>query len=198
MKAKVSAAFLFSLILFSCSTPSNSDSNIQKQNQDTGSSVRNNSSTYLKDCSRLFAEAKKMDSILLSQNEVVNASANQAIQAFTDFAYFCTSDSLSPVFLIKTAQVARAVNNIPQAKIVLERCIDNYPAFENRAAAIFLLAQLYDEPTYLNNEHEARKLYQKIIDEYPKSDWAQSAKGAINFLGMSDEEIMKALNNKKN
>lgn len=193
MKAEVYSAFIVSLILFSCSTKPNSDSSNLNQ-VDTTSSVKSNSVTYLSDCSQLFAKAKKMDSILLSQNEVVKASANQAIKAFTDFSNFCTSDSLSPIFLIKTAQVARAVNNIPQAKIALERCIENYPAFENRAAAIFLLAQLYDERTYLNNEHEARKLYQKIIDEYPKSDWALSAKGAINFLGMSDEEIIKVLN----
>jgi TolA-binding protein len=104
---------------------------------------------------------------------------------------------LSPVYLVKTAQIAQAINNIPQAKVVLDKCIADYPNFKNRPAALFLLAQLYDEPTYLNNEQEAKLLYQKIIDEHPKSDWAQSAKGAIKFIGMSDNQIMEQLKKRK-
>ena len=152
---------------------------------------------YLTNCKSLFTEAGHMDSILLKQNEIDLPSANKAIKAFTDFAYHCQSDSMSPVYLIKTAQVARAVNNIPQAKMVLDHCIENYPNFKDRDAAIFLLAQLYDEVNYLNDENEARKLYQKIIDEYPKSVWVASAKGAIDFIGKSDEEIMQQLTKKK-
>jgi TolA-binding protein len=128
--------------------------------------------------------------------EVDPASAAYALKAFTDFAYYCKSDSMSPVYLVKTAQVARAVNNIPQARTALDRCIEEYPAFRNRAAAIFLLAQLYDEPNYLNNEQEARKLYKEIVDEYPKSDWAMSAKAAIGFIGKTDEQIMQELKRK--
>jgi hypothetical protein len=153
-------------------------------------------STYLSNCNKLFAEASKMDSILLSQTEVDKTSADKAIRAFTEFANNCPSDSMSPVYLIKTAQVARAINNIPQAKLVLDHCIDNYTTFKDRAAAIFLLAQLYDEATYLNNEGEARRLYKKILDEYPKSEWAASARGAMSLLGKTDEEILKEFKKK--
>jgi len=146
-----------------------------------------------RNCSALFAEAYKMDSLLLQATEPDQGVANKAIKAFTDFAYYCNTDSLSPVYLIKAAQVARAINNIPQAKIALDYCIDNFQGFRDRPAAMFLLAQLYDEPVYLNDEAEARKLYQKIVDEYPKSAWAASAQGAIKFLGKSDAELLKEL-----
>lgn len=138
-----------------------------------------------------------MDSVLMTQTEVDKAKANEAIKAFTDFAYYCENDTLSPMFLIKTAQVARVINNIPQAKVVLDKCIETYPSFKNRPAAMFLLAQLYDERTYLNNEYEAERIYKQIIDEYPKSDWALSAKGAIQFIGKTDEEILKELKKKR-
>jgi outer membrane protein assembly factor BamD (BamD/ComL family) len=152
---------------------------------------------YLTDCRQFYLEARRSDSILLQQTEIDVKAARKAIKDFTNFAYYCQSDSLSPVFLIKTAQVARAINDVPEAKLVLDRCIADYPFFRNRAAALFLLAQLYDEPGYLNNEQEAKKLYQKIIDEHPKSDWAVSAKGAINFIGKSDKQIMQELKKKK-
>ncbi|MDX2174648.1 MAG: tetratricopeptide repeat protein [Bacteroidota bacterium] len=152
---------------------------------------------YLADCKNYYTEAKKLDSILLKEIDVNPDLANKAIKAFTNFAYYCHSDSMSPVYLIKTAQVARSINNTPQAKIVLDKCIADYPNFKNRPAALFLLAQVYDEPGALNSETEAQKIYQKIIDEYPKSDWAKSAKGALTFIGKSDAQIMEELKKKK-
>lgn len=152
---------------------------------------------FIADCSKYKAEAIRMDSILLNQMEIDKPSAQKAIIAFTDFAHYCDTDTLSPVFLIKTAQVARAIDNIPQAKTVLDQCINYYPNFKDRAAALFLMAQLYDENTYLNDELEAKRLYQKIIDEHPKSPWASSAQGAILFIGKSDKQIMEELKKKK-
>jgi len=149
------------------------------------------------DCDNLRRTALRMDSILLQQTEIQETTAREGIKAFADFANFCPTDSLSPIYLIKCAQVARAINSIPQAKVVLEKCIADYPQFKDRAAAIFLLAQLYDEVIYLNDEQEAKKLYEQVLDEYPNSDWAYSAKGALNFIGKSDEEILRSLKKKK-
>ena len=148
------------------------------------------------DCDSLKRLALQSDSILLSQMEINEPSARTAIKAFADFANFCPTDSLSPIYLIKCAQVARAIKQVPQAKVVLEKCINDYPQFKDRPAAMFLLAQLYDEVTYLNNEEEAKRLYEQILSEYPKSDWAQSAEGALQFLGKSDAEILKELKKK--
>jgi len=185
---------LFSLTLFflACK-PEASPTNTVK----TEDTVSKPSQRKYTDCNHSLAEAKRMDSILLGQLEVDPPSANRAIKAFTDYAYYCQNDSLSPVFLIKAAQVARTISNFNQAKIVLDFCIENYPHFRDRPAALFLLAQLYDEDTPLNNETEARRIYEQIIKEYPKSDWAVSAKGAIRFLGKSDEEMMREISKQK-
>ena len=184
---------IISVLVYSCSNEQKNEKKDISKNPDSTQRLDKN---YLTDCKKIFLEARRMDSILLQQTEVNEKSAQQAIVAFTDFAFYCKSDSLAPVFLIKTAQVAKAINNIPQAKLVLEKCIEDYLSFKNRSAAIFLLAQLYDEKNYLNNEEEAKKLYQKIIDEYPKSDWAVSARGALAFIGKTDEEIVKEFEKK--
>jgi hypothetical protein len=188
--------FFLMLIQISCTPEKNEEQKENKISVHKVDSGRRDPKNYLSDCKILYAEARRMDSALLVQTEVNNSVANKAIVAFTDFAYYCSTDSMRPIYLIKTAQVARAINNIPQAKLALDKCIEDHPSFRNRPAALFLLAQLYDEPTYLNDEHQARKLYQKIIDEYPKSDWAMSAFGAISLLGKSDAEIMKELKKK--
>lgn len=157
--------------------------------------------TAKKDCAKLLRQAHITDSTILLQNNLDIAFANKAIKDFADYAYYCENDSLSPVYLLKAAQIAISINKANQAQVVLDRCISNYPKFKNRPAAIFLMAQLYDEQSLLNNEEEAKKLYEQIIYDFPKSEWAQNAKGAIKLLGKSDEEILKEFekkNKKKN
>jgi len=152
--------------------------------------------TLILNCDEYKKLALKSDSILLKAIEINTFDANKAIKDFTNFSYYCHTDSLAPIYLIKTAQVARSINNFKQAQVVLERCIRNYPLFKDKPAAMFLLAQLYDEANELNNETQAEQLYQEIIQDYPKSTWAKNAKGALKFLGKSDEEIIKELNKK--
>lgn len=194
-----SATFLFGLsLMFSCgeksSTSAGSPTEAATKTRDTSARLAKN---FLTDCKALFARARSMDSILLQETAVNEQSARKAIEAFTDYAFYCHSDSLSPIYLIKTAQVARTINAIPQAKMALDRCIDSYLNSPHRAAAIFLLAQLYDEPGYLNDENEARRLYNQILNEYPKSDWALSAKGALAFIGKSDADIVREFEKKQ-
>jgi hypothetical protein len=161
-----------------------------------GGASRSEPSPY-RDCAVLSAEAQRMDSILLGQLEPDKVTANAAIRTFTEFAHQCRHDTMSAIYLIKTAQVARAVSNIPQARLALEQCIADHPQFAGRPAAIFMLAQLYDEPTYMNDESEAKRLYERIIEEYPGSDWALSARGALKFIGKSDEQIIREFTRKK-
>jgi outer membrane protein assembly factor BamD (BamD/ComL family) len=189
----------FYLIVCLISVACNNASKTREENRNDTTLATNYKPTnvnYFTSCKNYFNEAKKFDSILLKEINLNPTLANNSIKAFTNFAYYCHSDTMSPIFLIKAAQVAKAINNFPQAKIVLDKCIADYPNFKNRAAALFLLAQLYDEPGVLNNEAEAQKIYQQIINEYPKSDWAKSAKGALAFIGKSDAQILEELKKK--
>ena len=189
--------FFFISVVFFCLSCNNS---IDQQKQDVISkdTIQKAAIDTLatRDCAVLFKRAKQMDSTILTALEVNPVVANNTIRAFTDYAYYCESDSLSPIYLMKTAQVAMAINNPNQAKVVLDRCINNYPKFKNKPAAIFMLAQLYDEQHLLNNEEEAKKLYEKLVFEYSGTDWAKSAKAAIKLLGKSDEEIIRDFNKK--
>ncbi len=179
-----------------CSTSHQEQAPVAKTTLEDSLKAAERAKIFMTDCKKLHREALRMDSILLRATEINKTDASKAMVAFTDLAHYCPGDSLSPIYLIKTAQVAQAINNVPQAKVALDKCIGDYPNFKDRAAALFLLAQLYDEVTYLNNEEQAKELYQKIINEYPKSPWASSAKGALRFIGKTDAEIIKELEKK--
>jgi outer membrane protein assembly factor BamD (BamD/ComL family) len=185
-------------LLTACQNNSLKETKTDTVNTATDSSVELSAagSYSTNNCVALFNKAKQMDSTIMAKMDMDVALANKAIKLFTDYAFYCESDSLSPVFLIKTAQIAASINNPNQAKVVLDRCINNYPKFKNKPAAIFLLAQLYDEPTQLNNEEEAKRLYEKLIYDYPKTEWAVNAKAALILIGKTDQEIINEFNKK--
>lgn len=139
----------------------------------------------------LFKEAKDADDVLLKATEIKNADAERAIIAFYNFANICKDDTLAPVFLLKAGQVAQVTGRYTQAQAFFVKCIDEFPDFKNRGAAIFLLAQLYDDASKLNNEEAAATYYRQVIREYPKSSFAEDAKAAIKNFGKTDEQLIQ-------
>jgi len=99
--------------------------------------------------------------------------------------YTCSS------FLLKAGQVAQSIRKFTQAQFYFQKCIDDFPKFKSRGAAMFLLAQLFDDASILNNETEARKLYDQIIREYPDSPYSNDAKSCIKNLGKTDEQLIQ-------
>jgi len=191
------SVFLFFLPLIFIACKPNTEKEVETVTiKDTIAVVATEAEDTTHNCVKLYQKARSMDSTILKQMDLNIELANKAIKVFSDYAFYCESDSLSPVFLIKTAQIAMSINNANQAKVVLERCISNYPKFKNKPAAIFLLAQLYDEQSMLNNEEEAKRLYEQLVYDYPKSEWAANAKGALKLIGKTDQEIINEFNKK--
>lgn len=179
-------ALIVFLLFYNCS--GNKEEGKQ-ENISAGGNLQNPSLTN--DCRNLYLDAVKNDSIILSATQIDVSVANKAIKTFADFAQYCGSDSLAPVFLLKAGQIAQSINNMPQAKVNYEKVIQDFPNFKNRGAAMFLLAQLYDEPQYLNNEDRALELYNQIISLYGGTEWAANAAAARDLLGKSDDQIVK-------
>lgn len=192
MKQNLLLAFTFTCGIFCFSCHDKNESN--QENTGTKDSVAVNTPDSAKaaaaDCKALAANARHIDSLILGASAMNKALAEQAINAFGAYASNC-NDSMAPVFLLKAGQVAQSVMNIEKAKSFFNTCITDFPQYKNRGAAMFLLARLYDEPRMLNNEAEAKKLYEQIVKEYPKTVWAQDAKAAIQNLGKSDEDLIK-------
>jgi outer membrane protein assembly factor BamD (BamD/ComL family) len=184
----LAAGIIVFLLFYNCSGNKTEDQVNLKEKED---SLRKADSPYSNDCRALYLDAQKNDSIILAANELDPKVGNKAIKAFTDFSFYCQTDSLAPVFLLKAGQIAQSINNLPQAQLSFERVINDFPKFSNRGAAMFLLAQLYDEVHLLNNEEKAKALYIEIINSYPGTIWSTNARAAMDLLGKTDEEIVK-------
>lgn len=185
------AAFIVFLMFVNC-TGTKAEEKVEAKKD----SVQTSNSVYTNDCRTLYLDALKNDSIILLATEVNPEVGNKAVKAFADFAFYCPNDTLAPVFLLKAGQIAASINNLPQAQVCFEKCYTDFPEFKNRGAAMFLLAQLYDEVSQLNDEDKARELYGKIINFFPNTEWAKNANDARALIGKTDEQIIKEFEKK--
>ncbi len=79
----------------------------------------------------------------------------------------------------------------PQESIMMvNQLVTDYPKYENTPVALFMLASfVYDEQ--LHDLDKARETYQRIIDDYPGTPFANDASIAITQLGMTPEELVR-------
>lgn len=187
MLHKISSLFFASIVFISCGSNVNSEK-IEVAKID---SVSATIETPLTECEGLFKEAKQSDDILLRATVVNPDVAARAIIAFFNYANLCKNDSLAPVFLIKAGQVAQSIGKFDQAQTFFTKCKDDFPKFKNRGAALFLLAQLFDDASKLNNEENASKIYKQIIKEYPNSTFAEDSKACLKNIGKTDEQLVQ-------
>ena len=109
-----------------------------------------------------------------------NGNKQQAVETF---------DSPEALFEAITESV-NAKQEAHKSIDLVNRLVADYPEYENNAAALFMLANfVYDEQ--LGNLDKARETYQRIIDEYPDSPFANDATIAITQLGIPLEDLVK-------
>lgn len=177
-------SILLFIVFYSCA-PTSNDKQVAESSEATTKTISQDT------CQKLYAKASETDAQLMRATVFDQTQALKALAVFDAYTSYCKIDSITPIYLIKSAQLARSVNNYQKASVYLKQCIDEYVRFENRAVAMFLLAQLYDDAAALNNETEAKALYEKIIKDFPASEWAMNSKAAIQMLGKSDEQMIQ-------
>jgi len=183
MFKKITALFSLIILINSCGNQ------IEKKED----SLKNDSAKIVlgSDCKLLYAEARRLDSVLQKINSVDYELAEIAMNAFNNYSSACPSDSLAPLFLLKAGQVAQSVGKFQQSEIFYKKCSDDFPLFRNRGVALFLLAQLYDDAIKLNNESKAEEIYKQIIKDYPNSPWERDSKACLKSLGKTDEQLIQ-------
>ncbi|MFM7726848.1 MAG: hypothetical protein ACKO7B_09105, partial [Flavobacteriales bacterium] len=63
-----------------------------------------------------------------------------------------------------------------------------------RAEAAYLVAFIYDAHMHMSSK--AIKQYNKVIELYPQSPWAQQARQALPLVGKTDEELLQFIREK--
>lgn len=103
-------------------------------------------------------------------------------------------DSLGQAYLFEAAKMADALGKYQKAIDLLVNYHDLIGDYNKKAEAAFLVGFIYD--SHLKDAKKAIEYYNKVIELYPKSQWAEQAKSALHLAGMSDEDLMKFLDEK--
>lgn len=131
---------------------------------------------------------------LYASMQVDNVKGNMMIANYIDFANNFPKDTLTPVFLFKAAEVATATEQYPQALEYYKRITDNFPDYTLYQESLYLQAYLLDN--FINDDAQAKAVYEQVIQKYPDSNFAKDSKDAINNLGKTDEELIREFEKK--
>ena len=126
--------------------------------------------------------------------------ANDALRAYNDFTVNFPNDSMTPEYYFRAADIAQGMRNYQQAAVYLETIIGKYKGYPKYADACFVAAFVYD--TYLEDVNHgadrAKQLYQYVIDNYPKSSYADQSKVLIEYVGKPDSLMLNDIIEKGN
>lgn len=170
---------LSSALLFSCGT--------EPKEEDQGLPVYN---PKLELTVKIAEVEKKMH----ASPQIDNVLALQALQLYFEYAKTFPTDSLTPDYYFKSAEINTAIQQYPQAYANYQIICESYPKYKLIEESYFLQASILDN--YLNEDEKARPVYEALIRKFPASKYVPDAKSAISNLGKSDAELIKEFEKK--
>ncbi len=139
-------------------------------------------------------KTKQIDQLetMLFENKkgvIDSKEAANMIHAYLQFADAFPTDTMSPIYLFKAADVSINTFHSEQSIKLFDRIIQEYPNFEKAPQALFLKAFTYEN--YLGKIDSAQKYYQLFIKEYPSHPFTNDAQISLQNLGKSPEDIIR-------
>lgn len=144
----------------------------------------------------LTAAQQIMDTVLYSITDpktqrLTPGVARQYMSLANIYAKSKPDASESPEMLYKAGEIARSIGAYQEALNIYATIESYFPQYEKAPKALFMQAFTYAED--LNNEEQARTLYERFIEKYPNDDFVDDAQILLETLGKSDEEIFQQL-----
>ncbi len=149
----------------------------------------NESTMTGKDSSKVYIQNLEKKLYADSSQTIKPGVALETMIAYARFAHDFPKDSLSPEYLFKAAEIARALHKGHEAVLYYEKICTDYPNYEKTPTALFLKAFTYENT--LKDTANARIGYQEFIKKYPDNQFADDAQYSLKYLGKSPEELIK-------
>lgn len=157
--------------------------------------------TFLISCknpkSELAAKIEDMTHLVYndSTKRIDREMAKLYIAACEEYAGKYSTDTLSPVLLLKAAETSRNIGDYETTLRLYDNIINNYPDHEKASQALFLKAFTIDDN--MGKKEEAKVIYEAFLKKYPNDAFAESAKFMLENLYKSDADIIKEFEEKK-
>lgn len=155
-------------------------------------------SSYLKNAQSLLDKrmtALRQETFDETTGVVNQEAAQEFIQLAERYAALLPDDKRTPEVLFQAGEVAGSVHQYDKTLALYQTINEKYPNYEKAPQALFMRAFTLDSE--LKRIEEARPLYEAFLQKYPKDDFADDAQFLLDNLGKSEEEIIRAFQEKQ-
>jgi len=126
----------------------------------------------------------------------INEQASRSyVDACEAYAMANPNSANAPVYLFKSAEVAKSLRSYTKAINSYDWIIQKYPNYEKAPTSLFLKGFMMENE--IGNKEEAKKIYNSFLEKYGSHDLADDVKFLIENLDKSDEEILKMIEEKR-
>ncbi len=135
-------------------------------------------------------EIKQVEGKLYDENgHFKDDVANQLLQLYLKRVDSMPSDTLTPEFLFKAADVSVNMRNSSRTLVLLNKFNRDYPNSKHAPMTLFLKAFVYENQ--LVDTAQARLAYEEFIFKYPNHEFAEDARIAIKNMGKTPEQLIR-------
>jgi len=154
---------------------------------------------FLSGCSSVDREREKMRSTITELEpwlyadtvSALNTSkASELMGRFVSFAETYPTDSLSPEYLFKGAELAMNLKLPGRSLELYQMILNRYPDFEKAPYCLFMQAFIHENQ--LQQYDVAKALYQQFIGQYPDHELAEDARVSVEFMGRPLEDLIES------
>jgi tetratricopeptide (TPR) repeat protein len=128
---------------------------------------------------------------LVDKSQLTLEQQTSLLKAYQGYYNTAGKDTIALNYLFEAANLAQVLGKYEKSIEMFIDFHDGFPASHRCDEAVYNIAYIYD--ARLKNSEKATTYYNKVIELYPNSLWAEQAKGALHFVGLSDEEVIKKL-----
>jgi tetratricopeptide (TPR) repeat protein len=142
----------------------------------------------------VLMEIKDLESKVNTDSAFDRTRALRLFRVYQDYYNQHPKDTVAGNYLFEAANLAQKLDKNQRA---IELFINFHDGFRNSDRcddAVYNVAYIYDAK--LNDKKKAAEYYNKVIEMYPQSMWAEQARGALQILNMTDKELIEFLRQK--
>jgi tetratricopeptide (TPR) repeat protein len=189
MKLRVVLVCLFAIALtVSCSTDTGKK---DSEESTTLASVDDAASGTI---DPLMLEIRAMEARTRKDSVLDRATGLRLLRAYQDYYNKHPQDTTALNYIFEAGRVAVSMEKYQKAIELLANFHDGSTNRQRKAEAAYLVAFIYD--THLHLPTKATNQYNKVIELYPESPWANQSRQALHLVGKSEEELLEFLKQK--
>lgn len=182
-------SIIFLIVLFaSCGETTTADQDNNGQRQQEIATVNSNEP--------LIIEIRDLEGRVKNDTTFDRTRALRLFRAYQEYYNAHPRDTVAGNYLFEAANLAQKLDKQQKAIDLFINFHDGFPSSHRCDEAVYNIAYIYD--ARLGNKKKAAEYYNKVIELYPQSMWAEQARGALKLVNMSNEELLRYLKEKNN